>query len=214
MIAGPRSCATARGRLAATLVLLTAAIAACGGDGIQAVARRLNAAEFGQPYPMPSGTLTDQRGNPFDLRAGTAGKITFVYFGYTHCPDVCPLTMAALARGLQQLDPSERAGVETVFITLDAARDDPARLDRWLSAMDTSFVGLTGEQEHLEEVLGQMGFVMPPYEAPEGGDYEVPHPATLFLFTPEPQGRFGYPAGSVTPEAVAADVRELEKVEW
>jgi protein SCO1/2 len=163
---------------------------------------------------MPDAELIDQQGETFDLREGTAGKITFLFFGYTYCPDVCPLTMAAVARGLEQLDPAERDQVETVFVSLDAARDDPARIRSWLGGIDPSFVGLTGEQEHLEEVLGQIGWKMPPIPPHEGPDYQVPHPATLYLFTPDGLGRFGYPAGNVDPESIAQDVRRLEQVDW
>jgi protein SCO1/2 len=163
---------------------------------------------------MPVVTLTDQTGAPFELRARAAGKVTVLYFGYTHCPDVCPITMSRVARALSMLDEETRARVLPVFITVDPERDSPEEIGRWLGAMDPSIYGLTGSQEAVDDAVRQLGFLLPPLERPDSGWYEVAHPAALFLFTPELLGRYGYPHGDPTPEALAEDLRTLVTFDW
>lgn len=184
------------------------------GSRLARVAESLTATQFMQPYDLPVVTLTDQSGEPFELRAEAQGKITVLYFGYTQCPDVCPITMARVARALSMLEPEVREQVLPVFITLDPARDPPEQVRAWLEGMDPSMVGLTGTQEEVEDAVKQLGFVLPPQERPEEGWYEVAHPATLFVYTPELLGRFGYPHASATPEEIAEDLRTLAAFEW
>ena len=202
----------------AALLLLTLCVTACAppeeGSRLAEVTEGLHAQSFMQPYDLPAVTLTDQGGDPFELRARAIGKVTLLYFGYTHCPDVCPITMASVARGLAQLDPVERAMVLPVFITLDAERDPPEQVGRWLSALDSTIVGLTGTQEEVNAAVASMGYVFPDLERPENGFYEVAHPGTLFVFTPELLGRFGYPDGEATPDRIAEDLRALVAFEW
>ncbi len=92
----------------------------------------------------PSFTLTDTGGRRFDFAQATAGHATLLFFGYTHCPDVCPTTMADLAAARQVAGPAVAAKVTVVFVTTDPARDTPAALARWLGQFDDRFVGLTG----------------------------------------------------------------------
>ncbi|HSG47004.1 MAG TPA: SCO family protein, partial [Longimicrobiales bacterium] len=80
------------------------------------------------PLDKVSFTLTDTRGRPFDFRAETDGHITLLFFGYTFCPDICPVHMATLAAALTELDPGVRQDVRVVFVTVDPQRDTPERL--------------------------------------------------------------------------------------
>ncbi|WP_081438232.1 SCO family protein [Pseudofrankia asymbiotica] len=98
------------------------------------------------PTPKPALNLTGTDGLPFDLRARTAGLVTLLYFGYTHCPDVCPATTADLAQAMGELDPAVRARIRVVFVSVDPARDTPAVLVAWLHHFDPGFgfYGLTG----------------------------------------------------------------------
>ena len=196
-------------------ILVAAVLASCAeGDPIARAASQMTATEFLQPYDMPAVTLMDQDGEDFDLRLDTRDQLTVVFFGYTSCPDICPITMARIARAVGLLEPEIREHVGVLFITLDANRDDPARVKEWLSAFDPTFVGATGTQEDLVAALAGLGFVMPPYEIPAEGFYEVPHPAAVFVFTPERLGRFGYGHDGATPEQIAEDLTVLSGVWW
>ncbi|MGY8799068.1 MAG: SCO family protein [Longimicrobiales bacterium] len=188
---------------------------ACGGSSnpIERAANQMSATQFIQPYDMPAVTLTDQDGEAFDLRLDTRDQITVLFFGYTSCPDICPITMASVARAVSLLEPEIRSHVGVLFVSLDANRDDPGRVKEWLSTFDPAFVGVTGTQEQLDQTLEGLGFVMPPYEIPAEGFYEVPHPASLFVFTPERLGRFGL-GHETTPEQIAQDLTVLSQAWW
>jgi protein SCO1/2 len=122
---------------AVALVLVCAAISA---------ARLL----FPGAAQAPDFTLTDQDGRPYTLSA-QRGHAVALFFGYAHCPDVCPTTLAALARAKRKLG-TAGAGYDVVFVTVDPARDTPATLKRYVHLFDPSFVGLTGTPAQLDPV--------------------------------------------------------------
>ncbi|MFM1892225.1 MAG: hypothetical protein RLZ44_1302, partial [Pseudomonadota bacterium] len=83
-----------------------------------------------------------------DLR----GKVVAIYFGYTHCPDICPTSLAALAQAIKQLSPEQQAQVQGVFISVDPERDTPQRATEYARAFDPRFTGLSGTPEAIAEV--------------------------------------------------------------
>jgi protein SCO1/2 len=104
--------------------------------------------------PRPQFTLTDTAGRPYQFGKATAGKPTLLYFGYTHCPDVCPTTLADIAQALQAAPPAVRRATQVVFVTTDVKRDTPAVLRTYLKQFDPGlpnpFVGLTGSQTQID----------------------------------------------------------------
>ena len=98
--------------------------------------------------------LTDTAGKPYRFGAVTAGKPTLLYFGYTHCPDVCPTTLADITQALQRVPAAVRSATQVVFVTTDVKRDTPAVLASYLSKFDPGlpnrFVGLTGRQSAID----------------------------------------------------------------
>ena len=164
------------------------------------------------PMPKPDFTLTDTSGQPFNLRTGTAGDVTLLYFGYTHCPDICPTHMANIALGLQKLSPAARARVKVVFVTTDPHRDSPQVLRKWLDNFNTSFIGLTGTDQQITAAEATVG--MPPAEVePLGnGNYSVSHAAWVIAFAPDNEARAIYPAGFDTAAVWAHDLSRLVKM--
>ena len=106
--------------------------------------------------PRPALRLRTTTGRWFDLQARPATEATVVFFGYTHCPDVCPTTMADLAVAYRRLAPSARRDVTVVFVTEDPRRDTPDLLRRWLDGIDPRFVGLLGGGQRTRAVLQQL----------------------------------------------------------
>lgn len=137
---------------------------------------------LGTPLPKPAITLTDTTGHPFDLPRRTAGTLTLLYFGYTHCPDVCPTTMADLAATLRLLTPAQRAKISVVFVTTDPNRDTPAVLKAWLGQYSPGFIGLTGPFATIQRAASSVGIaIQKPVPLP-GGGYTVTHGAEVLAF--------------------------------
>src|ERR1022692_3780305 len=92
------------------------------------------------PLPKPKFVLTDTSGAPFDFWSRTQGSVTLLFFGYTDCPDQCPMHMANIGIALKKLPPGIAGQVQLVFVTTDPARDTPRELRRWLDNFDKHFV--------------------------------------------------------------------------
>jgi len=158
-----------------------------------------------ESYRRPSFTLTDTAGAPFDFTARTAGTPTLLFFGYTHCPDVCPTTMADIAVALRGLDPALVKKLQVVFVTTDPARDTPAVLGEWLSHFDsdlpTRFVGLTGAQPAIDQAQLSTGVPL----AEDGGKL---HSSLLLLYGSDDEAHVAFDAGN-TSRDIASDLRRV-----
>src|SRR5215472_10965548 len=96
------------------------------------------------PLPKPKFTLTDTAGVPFDFASKTEGYLTLLFFGFTNCPDMCPMQMSMIAQALKKTPPAAANRIKVVFITTDPERDDPKALRTYLDHFNRSFIGLTG----------------------------------------------------------------------
>ncbi len=145
-------------------------------------------------------TLTDSTAKPFSTTQ-LAGKPYAIFFGFTHCPDVCPTTLARLVRLRNTMGKGADA-FTILFVSVDPERDTPADVGKYAALFDSPVVGLTGTPQQIEQVKKQYGIFSEKVAQP-GGDYTVDHTATVLLF--DRQGAF---AGTIAPEegdAVALD---------
>jgi protein SCO1/2 len=149
-----------------------------------------------RPILKPDFVLTDQDGQPFDFRKDTEGYATLLFFGYTHCPDVCPVQMSNIATVLQRIPPEDARRIKVVFVTTDPARDDPARLKAWLGALNPSFIGLRGPIDSINAITQSMGFPGSFIEDTTQKDYTVGHMAVVFAFTRDDSAHAIYPFGT------------------
>jgi protein SCO1 len=148
------------------------------------------------PIAKPAFVLNTTEGKPFDFRKETEGEATLLFFGYTHCPDVCPVHLANIAAALKTLDPSVGEHLRVVFVTTDPARDTPAVVRTWLDKFDKRFIGLVGKREEVATILEQMR--LPPFAIDStAGDstYYVDHVAMVLAFTPDDSAHVVYPFG-------------------
>ncbi len=153
----------------------------------------LHATVLPEGIPRPEFTLTDQHGNPYDFGAETQGQLTLVFFGYTNCPDVCPLTMDFISGALDNV----AVAAEVVFITTDPTRDTPERLEQWLGQIDRDAVGLTGTPEELRSVQDLFGVTVEIPEDPDpASNYAVGHSSQVFVFTGDDQAHLLYGFGT------------------
>lgn len=149
-------------------------------------------------------TLIDSSGQPFSS-AKLAGKPYALFFGFTHCPDVCPTTLARLARLRQQLGRGDDA-FNIVFVTVDPERDDPEAVGAYAKLYGTPIIGLTGSRAQIDQVAKQHGIYhakVAQADAPDG--YTVDHGAAVLLF--DKAGRF---SGTIAQEE--GDAPALDKL--
>lgn len=162
------------------------------------------------PLAKPSFVLTDVNGQPYDFAARTNDKVALLFFGYTHCPDVCPLHMANIAAVLRRMPAEDRARVVTVFVTTDPERDTSQRLRDWLGGFDPSFVGLTGTREQLAAAQSSVGLpeATREYAGADSANYFVGHGAQVFAFARDGNAYTIYPFG-IRQEDWANDLPRL-----
>lgn len=147
-------------------------------------------------------------GEPADLTA-LEGDVTLVFFGYTNCPDICPITLASVRRALDELDLDRRAQVNTLMVTVDPGRDDAETLGEYVSLFDPSFRGVGGERDAIERVSVQYGVFAELHQTDETDEaYLVDHTTSLMGIGPDGALRVVWPA-DVTAGALAADINAL-----
>ena len=186
---------------AASVLILTLLLAACSASG--------------PPYALANVTglvaplefhLTDQNGQPVTAE-DYRNDVVLVYFGYTHCPDQCPTTLAMLANALRALGP-QASQVRVLFVSVDPRRDTTAVLKRYVGNFGPEFVGLRGGQSELTR-LAKRYRISYHYEAPDKyGDYEVDHSSAVFVFGRHGRARLLGQADNTAPQ-YTSDLRRL-----
>lgn len=136
-----------------------------------------------------------------------AGKLLVVYFGYTHCPDVCPTTLSTLNKALDQMGDGS-ADVQVVMVTVDPERDSVELLDEYLGFFNETFIGLTGPTADIERVATTYGIFFNAAEGDAESGYTVDHTATLAVIDQEGHLRLVFPP-ELTAEEIAADLAYL-----
>jgi protein SCO1/2 len=160
------------------------------------------------PIKAPEIALIDQDGQPFRL-SDHLGKVVLVFYGYTNCPDVCPLTLSDFK--LIKADLGEKANQVTfVFVTVDPERDTQDRLKAYLSNFDTTFTGLTGSRPALESVWKTYGVYQAKQETGSAAGYLVDHTARTYAIDKKGNLRLTYPF-EMERQAMLDDVRQLIK---
>lgn len=184
-----------------------AMIASCAPAEDRASTPIFAGVELPTPLAKPAFTLIDTKGRPYDFLRETRGRLTLLSFGYTHCPDVCPVQMANIAAVLGKLEWKDRSRIMVIFITTDPKRDTPARLRAWLDNFDPDFVGLRGTTEEIHRIESSVG-VSQSIEIANGADYGIGHAAQVLAFTPDDSLRVLYPFG-VRQQDWASDIPKL-----
>ena len=134
------------------------------------------------PVVKPSGTLTADDGKAYDIKAMTKGVVTLLFFGYTHCPDLCPLTMSNTAVAIRELPKADQSKVRVLFVSVDPYRDTPARLRSWLGGFNPAFVGLRGTLKQVEAFERQTGLPDGPEFSDGAGQVQLDHATEMFAY--------------------------------
>ncbi|MFI8993357.1 SCO family protein [Streptomyces sp. NPDC053542] len=166
------------------------------------------------PFNKPELTLTDTHGKKYDLAKETKGHPTLVYFGYTNCPDVCPLAMSNIALAYKKLSPSQQEKLRVVFLTSDPERDTPKRLGAWLrGAGDPDFVGLSGDFKATQAAARSVGVGIQAPEKDEHGKIVSTHGKSVLAFSPKDDKAHVIYGEEATADDYAKDLPKLLKGE-
>jgi protein SCO1/2 len=151
--------------------------------------------------PAPALALVDHRGDPFDL-ADLRGDPTLVYFGYTHCPDVCPATIGTINRVIA----AAPGPLHAVLVTIDPERDTVASMASYVRYLSSEYIGLTGTPSQIRTAADGYGVIYSRLDTTSAGGYAMAHTAELYLIDARGRLRSHYPFGTDAAEIV----RDLE----
>ncbi|MFS8203249.1 SCO family protein (plasmid) [Streptomyces sp. CWNU-52B] len=170
-----------------------------------------------KPFEKPDLVLTDTHGKKYDLREATEGKPTLVYFGYTNCPDVCPLTMNNIAVAKKQLaqdkklSQAEKDSLRVVFVTTDPERDTSAALGKWLKGIDPDVVGLTGSFDTIQAGARTLGISIEAPTKDKDGKVVSMHGTQVIAFSPKTDGGYVLYGEDATVDDYTKDLPALIK---
>ena len=179
---------------------------------VLAVALAAGAVFMWQGVPAPAAAI----GGPFTLVDGAGhtvtdrdfrGKWMIVYFGYTHCPDVCPTSLADMANAYDMLSPAQKAKVAMLFVTVDPERDSPAAMQDYVASFDAPILGLSGSPDQVR-ATEQAYRVYAAKHVEKDGDYSMDHSSVIYVM--DPSGRFvANFTDESAPEQIAAKMKAL-----
>ncbi|MCJ0868891.1 SCO family protein [Streptomyces sp. AP-93] len=213
---------TTRVTLAALVAATALTLTACGGEPAkngqvtqisESQAKAGSATVLDRPFDKPDAVLTDTTGKPWNLREQTKGKPTLIYFGYTHCPDVCPLTMSNIAVAKKALPKADQDKLQVVFITTDPERDTPESLGAWLKGLDPAFTGLTGDFATIQAAARTLGIGIEAAKTDAGGNVVSMHGAQVIVFSPKTDEGYLLYGESTTVDDYTKDLPKIVKGE-
>jgi protein SCO1/2 len=195
-----------RGMRASALIVMAAAglgLSACGEQQAREKfqATDITAVDWGKDFD-----LTDHAGQRRRL-ADFRGKVTMLFFGFTHCPDMCPLTLAKMAQAVERLG-DEGKRVQGLFVTLDPDRDTPEVLARYVPSFHPMFLGLYGSPQRIAATAREFKVFYALQPPNEHGFYTVDHQTAMFVFDTESRLRL-YMSGDTTVSVIAHDLKVL-----
>ncbi|WP_329218985.1 SCO family protein [Streptomyces sp. NBC_01485] len=208
--------------VAALLAAATLTLSACGSGGsdsgspvavVSADTSQQAATVLDQPFTKPDLVLTDTQGKPYDLRKETAGHPTLIYFGYTNCPDVCPLTMSNIAVAKKQLPKAEQDELRIVFVTTDPDRDTPVALGKWLKGIDPQVVGLSGKFATIQAAARTVGISVEAPHKDKNGKIVSTHGTQVVAFSPKTNGGYLLYGEEATVDDYTKDLPKIIKGE-
>ncbi|MEU8773062.1 SCO family protein [Streptomyces sp. NPDC048606] len=213
---------TTRVTVAALAVAAALTLTACGGESAKTTGsvtqisgqKKAGASTvLDRPFDKPDLVLTDTTGKPWSLREQTKGRPTLIYFGYTNCPDVCPLTMSNVAVAKKALPKEDQDKLQVVFVTTDPERDTPESLGAWLKAQDPSFVGLTGDFAKIQAAARSLGIGIEAAKKEADGSVVSMHGAQVIAFSPKTEEGYVLYGEGTTVDDYTKDLPKIIKGE-
>ncbi|MBX2857212.1 MAG: SCO family protein [Cellvibrionaceae bacterium] len=137
---------------------------------------------FERPRVIEAFTLLDHQGKPFTLEQ-LKGRWSYVFFGFTHCPDICPNTLSKLSQVYSQLAADTRENLQVIMVSVDPARDTPQKLGEYIPFFNPNFIGLTGEFLEIMKLTQNLNAAF--NKVPMGDSYTIDHTANVIVINPK-----------------------------
>lgn len=190
-------------RILALFALFTALLLGACSEGGEAPP--LQGAAIGGPFTLTSHEGRTVSNSDFD------GRYRLIYFGYSYCPDICPVDLQQLAQGLRLFErqsPDRASRVQPIFISIDPERDTPAVLDDYVAAFHPRLIGLTGTPEQIKDVARSYGVYFAKAGEPGAENYLMDHSRVAMLFGPQEEPI------AIVPHDQGADAVAAELARW
>lgn len=159
------------------LLMCSLVVSGCGDSSF-------HGKDIGHLMPRLEFDLVDEHGAEVDEQV-FSGRPVAIYFGFTHCPDVCPMTLAKLAAAARSLPEDQRASLQLAFVSVDPDRDSPVRLSEYTAAFSERMLGLTGSQQQLQSLTRRYRVTYGYGEPDANGQYDVSHSSAIWVFNAE-----------------------------
>lgn len=187
------------------IVLLTSLLTGCSNSTTEKptfLSTDITGVDFGKGF-----NLSDHAGRTRAL-SDFKDKVVVLFFGYTHCPDICPVVMGNIATAMTKLGPDDASRVQVLFVTLDPERDTPTILKEYLSAFNPTFLGLHGDARVTEKVTNEFKTFYKKQAGTSSGHHTVDHSAGTYIFDAAGKLRL-YVSGDKGADVFAHDISEL-----
>jgi protein SCO1 len=202
--------AEARRSLAVALASVSAMalLSACGSSTGVSAGHEMTGTLLDPPFPVAGDALVDGNQAPYSLVADTDKDLTLVFFGYTHCPDICGIVMSTMASAMTRLSEDERDQVDVVFVTTDPKRDTPELVGDYATNFDPGFIGLTGPIKTVIDVAKPLGIAVEQGDKLPSGGFDVTHGTQIVAIDAADEG-IAYWHEDVSSAQLAADLQHL-----
>ena len=164
---------------------------------------------YGNSYEgeAPEFTLTSHNGKRVKL-SDFKGKAVLIFFGYTQCPDICPVTMGTL-KNVTDILGEDSAKVQVLFVTIDPERDDQEELKSYVPYFGESFIGLTGTPEEIDKVADDYNVFYTKEEVDSESGYLMGHGSSVYLIDPKGKFVLRYTQNRMDPARIAEDIKKI-----
>ena len=188
--------------------LATGLLGACGPSASMSAGHEMTGTLLDPPFAVADDALVSGDNAPYSLVADTDKRLTLVFFGYTHCPDICGIVMSTMASAMTRLTDEEQAQVDVTFVTTDPQRDTPELVGDYATNFDPEFIGLTGPIKTIIDVAKPLGIAVEQgHKLPTGG-YDVTHGTQIVAIDADDDG-IAYWSEDVSSAQLAADLQHL-----
>jgi len=171
----------------------------------------VQASYFEMPLELPAFNL-DATGNEAFSRNDLRGQFSLMFFGFANCPDICPITLATLARAYSELEAAGTQLPEVVFVSVDPNRDTTDQIATYLRNFDERFTGATASRRNLDPLLRTLGVSVMIHELPDQPSYTVTHNGTIYMIGPDAE-LIATIDGSVSATEIATDFRRVRALD-